>query len=437
MQRKRLNIQTLFVLLLLVLNGWCWAQATLPEAADPLIYEVRLSLSSGKVDLGPVLGQLLDWLGVNSQAVRQRCADVLIPVTGTVGEIKLEVLGELTGGTVVFTASDDAFVMRVDRLAMREKNKAIRSQIREKMAGWFPDLAREAYDQYGLWSVRPNGILAKLPHRFQMDHVVVLVHGLDEPGDIWDELIVALKQAGHTPLVFVYPNDQPITDSAKLLTEQLARLPQTGIKSVSLVAHSMGGLVSREMLSNDDMRGYPKVKRLIMVGTPQHGSSLAYFQFVGELRDQIVRLFSGNGILFGSIFDGAGEAKIDLLPGSVFLTTLNVRPLPQGVVMTSIMGIASPVKRSSIRAFEKQLAPQFNDQGQQQLKQIRKTLEQLVAGVGDGCVSLTSAHLQGISDEVIVQANHRTMLRTVPLISHGKPPAIAVILKRLSSDSDQ
>ncbi|MBL4699975.1 MAG: hypothetical protein JKX85_01840 [Phycisphaeraceae bacterium] len=437
MQRKPMNTKMLIASLILIMGSWSGVQAVESQTASPLVHEVRLSLSSGDVDLGPLLGQLLDWLGVNSQRVRQRCANVLIPVTGTVGEIKLEVLGALTHGAVTFTVSDDELVMRLDRLAMREQNKAIRLLIKEKMAGWFPDLAQQAYGQYGLWSVRPGGILAGLPHTFQMDHVVVLVHGLDEPGDIWDELIVSLKQAGHTPLVFVYPNDQLIVDSATLLTEQLTRLSSAGIKSVSLVAHSMGGLVSREMLTNEQMQGYPKVRRLITVGTPHHGSTLAHFQFVGELREQIVKMFSGNGVLFGSMFDGLGEAKIDLLPGSVFLTTLNARPLPKDVAMTSIIGIASPVKISSIRAFEKKFASELTAQGQHQVSQVRKGLEQLVAGVGDGCVSLSSAHLQGVLDEVVVEANHRTMLRTVPLISHGQPPAIAVILKRLSSDLDK
>jgi hypothetical protein len=137
------------------------------------------------------------------------------------------------------------------------------------------------------------------------------------------------------------------------------------------------------------------------------------------------------------VFDGAGEAKIDLLPGSTFLTTLNARPMPEGIAMTSIIGIASPVQEVEIQAFEKQFATQLNEQGKQQAQSVSKALEQLVAGIGDGCVSLASAHLDGVTDEVMVHANHRTMLRTVPLISHGTPPAIPVILDRLASDVPQ
>jgi pimeloyl-ACP methyl ester carboxylesterase len=407
-----------------------YAQSTPPSIDNPMVSEVSLPLDSGDVNLGELLGQLLDWLDIQSQLVRRRCAEMKIPVTGPIGELKLETLSELTDGVVSFQTTDAQLIMRVDHLAMRRKNKQIRHDFRDKMQAWFPDLAQQAYDQYGLWSLRPEGVLAPLPNAFQMDHVVILVHGLDEPGDIWDELIPTLQQAGHTVLVFVYPNDQPISESADLFAEHLAKLPATGIKSMSLVAHSMGGLVSREVLTNSKYAGYPKANRLITVGTPQHGSTLAHFQFVGELRDQIVRVFSGDGLLFGSIFDGAGEAKIDLLPGSDFLTTLNARPLPQGVNITCIVGNASPVNMNDVREFESKCADLFNDGKNSQ--KFSKAVEQLASGIGDGCVSIESAHLDGVTDEVFIEANHRTMLRTIPVISQGPPPAIPIIVDRLS-----
>src|SRR5690606_22566445 len=49
------------------------------------------------------------------------------------------------------------------------------------------------------------------------DRVVLLVHGLDEPGDIWDDLTPALHEAGHTVVRFNYPNDQDPALSADAL----------------------------------------------------------------------------------------------------------------------------------------------------------------------------------------------------------------------------
>ncbi|MCP4693832.1 MAG: acetyltransferase, partial [Desulfobacterales bacterium] len=86
--------------------------------------------------------------------------------------------------------------------------------------------------------------------------------------------------------------------------------------------------MAREMLTRPDI-GYeekrragrlPAASRLILVGVPNHGSQLARFRVLGEFRDQWMHLFKGEGHWPRWIMDGAGEAKIDLLPGSRFLT---------------------------------------------------------------------------------------------------------------------
>jgi hypothetical protein len=92
----------------------------------------------------------------------------------------------------------------------------------------------------------------------------------------------------------------------------------------------MGGLVSREMLTSPEIKYNRSVKNsqvsdvaaLIMVGTPNHGSQLARLRVFTEMRDQLSRLAKGQASWLGLIIDGAGEAKIDLLPRSRFLTEL-------------------------------------------------------------------------------------------------------------------
>ena len=81
-----------------------------------------------------------------------------------------------------------------------------------------------------------------------------------------------------------YPNDQPIKASAVFFNQQLRQLKHQGIADVIVIAHSMGGLVSREVLTHPDTlcrdnechRSH--VLKLIMVGTPNHGSELARFR---------------------------------------------------------------------------------------------------------------------------------------------------------------
>ena len=105
---------------------------------------------------------------------------------------------------------------------------------------------------------------------------MVLVHGLDEPGGIWDQLAPALYQDGHTVLRFDYRNDQAIVRSGDALGDSLRALRRDGISDLDLVCHSMGGLVARELLSRDEYREIGlRVRTMVTLGTPHHGSPWA------------------------------------------------------------------------------------------------------------------------------------------------------------------
>jgi flagellar biosynthesis GTPase FlhF len=121
---------------------------------------------------------------------------------------------------------------------------------------------------------------------------VLLVHGLDEPGGIWDALAPALAEAGHPAVRFEYPNDQPPARSAALLADALADLRRAGLTSLDIVAHSMGGLVATDVLTRPEFenRARPRVPLLVTVGTPFDGSPWADLQPVSELREQIASL---------------------------------------------------------------------------------------------------------------------------------------------------
>lgn len=67
--------------------------------------------------------------------------------------------------------------------------------------------------------------------------------------------------------------------------------------------------------------------------------------------------------------------------------------------------------------------------------EVEKAMSDLVAGVGDGCVSIESTRLEGVEDHVIVRANHLSMIRPFGASAGTEvPPAIPIILDRLSRD---
>ena len=243
------------------------------------------------------------------------------------------------------------------------------------------------------------------------DRLIVLIHGLDEPGEIWNELAPQLHAAGYRVARFEYPNDQAIADSASLLIHHLELLRSAGTGHVSIVAHSMGGLVARDALTRPgiDPSLRPAVDRLITVGTPNHGSSWARGRIVGEARERAVRLYDRarhGRTLFPdtATSDSAGQAGTDLLPGSAYLRELNARPLP-GTPITLIYAAISNAAGLATDA------------------------------LGDGVVPVDSAQLDGVTDVVALEATHRSMLRTLVHTPdpNNPPPAFPTIFQRLAA----
>ena len=232
-------------------------------------------------------------------------------------------------------------VIQAVRYFFREEERQTRIHIREAVKKKYPEAVKRIKATYGL---RPFERPIPSVKRDVQATEVILVHGLDEPGKVWMNLSPALVKEGFPVWIMTYPNDQPIIESAQFFLKHLKLHNGSGTGSISIVAHSMGGLVAREMLTDPsfsyaekaDKGELPAVELLIMVGTPNHGSGLAQFRAFTEFRDQLGNLFKGNYHWLQGIVDGAGEAGIDLIPGSKFLKTLNSRPHPYNVSMLVI-----------------------------------------------------------------------------------------------------
>jgi pimeloyl-ACP methyl ester carboxylesterase len=320
----------------------------------------------------------------------------------------------------------------------REEEKELRRQFRETVKEKFPEQTAKLFQTFGLFYFEAD---PEAPGGVALDRKsVVLVHGLDDPGDVWQSLAPELVKEDSNVWLMQYPNDQPIVESSQLFFEELKGLKQLGIHRISIVAHSMGGLVSREMLTNPEI-GYhrsvkdelvPQVAALIMVGTPNHGSQLVRLRVFTEMRDQLSRLTNGQASWLAGILDGAGEAKIDLLPGSRFLTELNARPHAQGVDMLIIAGMTSPWTESDINSWVKDLRKKVSDDGQERVDKLGETMVALTRGLGDGLVTVESTRLHGVAHRT-VDGTHLTMIRNIASSSRRIPPAVPIIVDQLKT----
>ncbi len=284
--------------------------------------------------------------------------------------------------------------------------------------------------------------------------VVLLIHGLDEPGSIWDELIPALQDAGYTVVRFDYPNDQAASSSADLLADALATLGTSGCRRVDLVCHSMGGLLALDVLTRpafDEARAsWPRAERYITLGTPFGGSPFARLRALAEVRDRVERWLDSdrkdrNAIMDWSS-DGNGEAGDDLMPGSHYLKDLTARSLPEGLAATAVIARMADVTPPDLSPLTdswmfRRIA------GDAEVESIAAALRRAALEVGDGVVPESSARAITIQDTVVVAANHRDMIGSIgPLDSLRRavdpnaetrvPPAIPVVLERLAAEPE-
>ncbi|MFZ4576110.1 MAG: esterase/lipase family protein [Phycisphaerales bacterium] len=283
--------------------------------------------------------------------------------------------------------------------------------------------------------------------------LVILVHGLDEPGNLWDTLGPALARDGHFVAKFDYPNDQAIADSAAGLLEALRDLHTRGARHVVLIGHSMGGLVARDALTRADgycgaVRGrydLPAVDRLITVATPMHGSQLARFRSFLELRERLGRVLEPENPDWLDLFrndDGNGEAGRDLTPGSEFLTELNARTMPADLPATVILCRWATPEGSALAGLAAS-GPVRSVLGNGSSEAMLEALGRVSDLIGDGVVTKDSACATDAEECIVVDADHRSALQPRRIIDvirpmflcdddpTFEPPGIEVILRRL------
>jgi triacylglycerol lipase len=118
---------------------------------------------------------------------------------------------------------------------------------------------------------------------------ILLVHGYFSNRGMWWRFRQRLANAGLGPIHTITLS--PLWGSIDELVPQLAAkieaiCTQTGHEKLIVVAHSMGGLVTRAYMTSN-VNGSSKIAKLITLATPHHGTQMANFgigQCVGEMQ---------------------------------------------------------------------------------------------------------------------------------------------------------
>ena len=100
---------------------------------------------------------------------------------------------------------------------------------------------------------------------------VMLIHGITRSSKSMSAFREPLRKAGFHVFPFDYPSTRvEIPESADYLRQVIDSLE--GIETLHIVAHSMGGLVTRAYMSQ---QSDPRIKRFVMIGSPNSGAELA------------------------------------------------------------------------------------------------------------------------------------------------------------------
>ena len=129
---------------------------------------------------------------------------------------------------------------------------------------------------------------------------IVFVHGYFHNRSAWVKYFRWLKKEGFTHLLALDLKGKfnGIEKYAKQLEKEVEKLTEKyEVNKVDIVAHSMGGLVSRYYIQK--LGGSKKVRKLVTLGTPHNGTKVAVFVL--------------------------GKARPQMLPGSNFLEEISIK----------------------------------------------------------------------------------------------------------------
>lgn len=149
---------------------------------------------------------------------------------------------------------------------------------------------------------------------------LLMVHGVSGFYPYWGSNMIDDLNNEYDTWQFFYPYDQQIEMSAPLLSKAIEELTSSGglanyttlENRVNVVAHSMGGLVTRSYIQSEHYQG--NINKFLMLGTPNYGSHTAYRFYYKKIAGTL-------GWIVGK--DKNAPAYKQMTIGSKFLHDLN------------------------------------------------------------------------------------------------------------------
>jgi pimeloyl-ACP methyl ester carboxylesterase len=300
--------------------GWCrLVAAVADEVVVTVTQEMHQAVSDGTYR----------WLGPPARPV-QRCTDAASAAAFRAVRAGLRGAGELGALLAGARQTDDA--ASGENMATPPSRAALKARaiahgvIREQLLEVAPELDQEVTFRLtdGGGPIDPARLPALLPAI--TSRPVVFVHGLVDTEQVWlpvegggVSLPAAVANSGATPVLVRYGTGRTIArngrDLARLLGELLDSWP-VPVTSLTLVGHSMGGLLIRAACAAAADRGQTWLERLadiVYLGTPHLGSWLEKF---ANVTSWSLRHASPHSAPIGRFLDARSQGIKDLRFGT-------------------------------------------------------------------------------------------------------------------------
>ena len=393
-----------------------------PETQAP--QQVRIPLTGAReIDLSDLVGRLA---GATGRTVARPPVPVELPVTGAAWALTRRLLVESLGPEATVEIQGQELVVTLDpRLSAPDRVLEWQRRLDQLAArGEREAKRRMGYGMHALGSYRPND-----PAR----PTVCLVHGMNSSSRGFVHMIPQIEEAGYGIVVFDYPFNHPLEESSARFRRdwQKFRRLHGETRPWAILAHSMGALVARALVE-DPAQPAGDISTLILIAPVSQGSSLARAQALRQWL-QGLQTVAGKSPAdpLAYLGNGEGEAAVDILPGSAFLTTLNGRPRRAGVAYHILAGDAGFMPLAGRRRIEAQLQAMRRQGGllaglsRVVSHDLPAQLDELCDGTGDGCVSVEHTKLEGVTDHVTIHANHAELIRA-PLLFADPGPVVSM-----------
>ena len=385
-------------------------------AQRPVVVQVPLNASS-EVDISEILAKLADASGI---AIPSPARPLRLPLDGRAAPLTLHWLGEALGPGVKVMASPGVLTITLPEAP----SDAISRAAWAKTLGDLASLAdaeirrRANYGFHARPSFKPSD-----PGR----QTVVLIHGLNSTSGVFRHLFAPLEEAGYGLITYDFPYNKDLDESSADFRRDWAefRKKSSDSRPWAIAAHSMGSLLARSYVE-DDASYARDVSSLILIAPPNHGSTLARGQTLLQTANSVQALRgTRKSEPLSLLGDGVGLAADDMTPGSGYLAALNANGRRVGVRYHLLAGDVAYLDAEGRRRFEAIAGTRglLGGFGKFLSSGLSNSLDEITDGLGDGCVSVASTRLEGVTDHQVIHANHLELIRAPLLYPEPGPVA--------------